>query len=114
MPLLHHIDSAAWIDDEAELLLNVTLKYKTTKVFEGFDWEGIRSKYAGILERFRDPIGSVFTVYIILFSKRFQTYPQLETFSRIRKICSGYTKIFNTLMHNFTFSCNILWRNRWK
>ena len=49
------IDSAAWTNDEAELLLNVTLEYKTTKVFEGLDWEGIRSKYADILERFRDP-----------------------------------------------------------
>ena len=49
------IDSAAWTDDEAELLLNVTLEYETTKVFEGLDWEGIRSKYAGILERFWDP-----------------------------------------------------------
>ena len=49
------IASAAWTDDEAELLLNVRLEYKTTKVFEGLDWEGIRSKYAGILERFRDP-----------------------------------------------------------
>ena len=49
------IDSAAWTDDETELLLNVTLEYKTTKVFKGLDWEGIRSKYVGILERFQDP-----------------------------------------------------------
>jgi hypothetical protein len=49
------IDSAAWTDDEAELLLNVTLEYKTTKIFKGLEWEGIWSKYAGILERFRDP-----------------------------------------------------------
>ena len=83
------IDSAAWTDDEAELLLNVTLEYKTTKVFEGLDWEGIRNKYAGILERFRDPRLRI-CVYIISFSKRFQTYPQLETFSCIGKICSGY------------------------
>ena len=46
------IDSAAWTDDEAELLLNVMLEYETTKVFEGLDWEGSRSKYVGILERF--------------------------------------------------------------
>ena len=49
------IDSAAWTDDEAELILNMTLEYKTTKVFEDLDWEGIRSKYAGIFERFWDP-----------------------------------------------------------
>ena len=42
------IDSAAWTDDEAELLLSVMMEYKTTKVFEGLDWEGIRSKYAGV------------------------------------------------------------------
>ena len=30
-------DSAVWTEDEAELLLNVTLEYKTTKVSEGLD-----------------------------------------------------------------------------
>ena len=61
------IGSAAWIDDEAELLLNVTLEYKTTKVFEGLDWEGIRSKYAGILERFRDPRLRIRRLHNIVF-----------------------------------------------
>ena len=83
------IDSAAWIDDEAELLLNVTLEYKTTKVSEGLDWEGIRSSTRTFWRDF-GILGSVFAVYITSFSKRFQTYPQLETFSCIRKICSGY------------------------
>ena len=61
------IDSAAWIDDEAELLLNVTLEYKTTKVFEALDWEGIRSKYANILERFRDPRLRICRLHNIVF-----------------------------------------------
>ena len=60
------IDSAAWIDDEAELLLNVTLEY-TTKIFEGLDWEGIRSKYAGILEKFRDPRLRIRRLHNIVF-----------------------------------------------
>jgi hypothetical protein len=47
-------DSVVWTDDEAKLILNVTLEYKTTKASEGLDWEGIRSKYADILERFRE------------------------------------------------------------
>ena len=83
------IDCAAWTDDEGELLLNVMLEYKTTKVPEGLDWEGIRRKYAGILERFRDPRLRICRLHNIVF-KRFQTYPQLETFSCIRKIYSGY------------------------
>ena len=61
------IDSAAWIDDEAELLLNVTLEYKTTEIFEGLDWEGIRSKYAGILERFWDPMLRIRRLHNIVF-----------------------------------------------
>ena len=56
-----------WTDDEAELLLNVTLEYKTTKVSEGLDWEGIRTKYAGILERFRDPRLRICRLHNILF-----------------------------------------------
>ena len=60
-------DSVVWTDDEAELLLNVTLEYKTTKVFEGLDWEGIRSKYADILERFQDPRLRICSLHNIVF-----------------------------------------------
>ena len=48
--------SVVWTDDEAELLLNVTLEYKTTRASEGLVWEGIRSKYVDILERFREQL----------------------------------------------------------
>ena len=61
------IDSAAWTDDEAELLLNMMLEYKTTKVFEGLHWEGIRSKYTDILERFRDPRLRIRRLHITVF-----------------------------------------------
>ena len=61
------IDSAAWTDDEAELLLNMALEYEATKVFEGLDWEGIRNKYAGILERFRDPRLRICRLHNIVF-----------------------------------------------
>ena len=61
------IDSAVWTDDKAEQLLNVTLEYETTKVFEGLDWEGIRSKYAGILERFRNPRLHICRLHNIIF-----------------------------------------------
>ena len=41
-----------WTDDETELLLNLTLEYKTEKSTESIDWESIRSKYSDIHERF--------------------------------------------------------------
>ncbi|MED6234061.1 hypothetical protein ATANTOWER_021372, partial [Ataeniobius toweri] len=37
-----------WSDDEVQLLLQVTLKYKTTKFEEKIDWESCQSKYADI------------------------------------------------------------------
>ena len=42
----------SWTDDETELLLNITLDYKTEKIAIGIDWESIRSKYGDIWERF--------------------------------------------------------------
>ncbi|XP_047237960.1 tripartite motif-containing protein 15-like [Girardinichthys multiradiatus] len=37
-----------WSDEEVQLLLQVTLKYKTTKFEENIDWESCQSKYADI------------------------------------------------------------------
>ena len=42
----------SWTDDETELLVNITLDYKTEKIANGIDWESIRSKYGDIWERF--------------------------------------------------------------
>nr|XP_055076718.1 uncharacterized protein LOC129455952 [Misgurnus anguillicaudatus] len=44
--------SFVWTDQEVELLLNVTLDYKTTKLQENIDWETCQSKYADILTLF--------------------------------------------------------------
>ena len=35
----------SWSDDEAQLLLNITLEYKLENVAEGVDWESTRNKY---------------------------------------------------------------------
>ena len=43
-------DNFKWMDDEAELSLNITRDYKVSKAAEGIDWESIQSKYADILE----------------------------------------------------------------
>jgi len=43
--------SFKWTDDEAELLLRVTLDYKASKAGEGTDWESVQSKYSDILNR---------------------------------------------------------------
>ena len=40
----------SWTDDEAELLLNITLEYKTKKSLDNIDWESIRNKYSNIHE----------------------------------------------------------------
>ena len=34
-----------WSDDEAELLLNVSIEYKVVKAAESIDWESVKSKY---------------------------------------------------------------------
>ena len=41
-----------WTDDEAELLLNVTIDYKTKKAAVSVDWESVKSKYSDILQAF--------------------------------------------------------------
>lgn len=37
----------SWTDDEAELLLNVTIDYKTKKAAECVDWEPLKNRYTG-------------------------------------------------------------------
>ncbi|XP_034002567.1 uncharacterized protein LOC117495429 [Trematomus bernacchii] len=43
----------SWTDDEVELLLRVTLEYKTTKLQENVDWESSKMKYSDIEELFQ-------------------------------------------------------------
>ncbi|XP_054626344.1 uncharacterized protein si:ch211-174j14.2 [Dunckerocampus dactyliophorus] len=46
-------ESFVWTDDEVELLLRVTLEYKTQKYQENVDWESCQSKYSDIMLAFR-------------------------------------------------------------
>ena len=48
-----------WTDDEVEHLLTVTNEYKVSKTYESVDWESVQSKYADILERFKQHIPSI-------------------------------------------------------
>ena len=41
-----------WTDHEAELLLNVAIKYKTKKAAESVDWESVKRKYRDIHKEF--------------------------------------------------------------
>ena len=41
-----------WTDDEAELVLNVAIEYKTKKATESVDWESVDSKYSNIQKEF--------------------------------------------------------------
>jgi len=43
------VDSFVW----TELLLRVTLDYKSTKLQENVDWESCQSKYSDIMEAFQ-------------------------------------------------------------
>ncbi|XP_034079362.1 uncharacterized protein si:ch211-174j14.2 [Gymnodraco acuticeps] len=43
----------SWTDDEVELLLRVTLDYKSTKIQENVDWESYKSKYSDIEDLFQ-------------------------------------------------------------
>ena len=47
-----------WTDDEAELLLNVTLEYKVKKTSECIDWESVKTKYEDILKLFQENLSS--------------------------------------------------------
>ncbi|XP_014913106.1 tripartite motif-containing protein 16-like [Poecilia latipinna] len=51
--------SFVWTDEEVELLLRVTLEYKSSKHQEDIDWESCQTKYADIHEAFvrRYPAG---------------------------------------------------------
>ncbi|XP_012729945.2 uncharacterized protein LOC105934485 [Fundulus heteroclitus] len=50
-----------WTDDEVQLLLEVTLNYKTTKSQENVDWESCQSKYADIYKDYLEqyPVNGV-------------------------------------------------------
>ena len=47
-------DVFVWTDDEVQLLLKVTLEYKTSKAIENVDWESIQNKYTEILTIFKE------------------------------------------------------------
>ncbi|XP_060754292.1 uncharacterized protein LOC132865807 [Neoarius graeffei] len=47
------VEAFMWTDSEVELLLRVTLDYKTTKLQENVDWESCHSKYSDIMEAFQ-------------------------------------------------------------
>lgn len=47
-----------WMDDEAELLLNVAYEYKVKNAAEGVDWESVKNKYDDVLEAFREALPS--------------------------------------------------------
>ncbi|KAA0701669.1 hypothetical protein E1301_Tti018523 [Triplophysa tibetana] len=47
------VESFVWTDDEVELLLRVTLDYKSTKLKDNVDWESCHSKYSDIMDAFQ-------------------------------------------------------------
>nr|XP_057945606.1 uncharacterized protein LOC131139747 [Doryrhamphus excisus] len=47
------VESFVWTDDEVELLLRVTLEYKSNKYQENVDWESCPSKYSDIMLAFQ-------------------------------------------------------------
>ena len=48
------INSFIWTDDEVELLLKVTMEYKTSRAIENVDWESCQNKYGDIYKLFLD------------------------------------------------------------
>ncbi|KAM4628576.1 uncharacterized protein ACJ7VT_001052 [Polymixia lowei] len=45
-------ETFVWTDDEVELLLRVTLDYKSTKLQDHVDWESCHAKYSDIFDAF--------------------------------------------------------------
>ena len=50
--MYHALKDRKETDDEAELLLNVAIDYKTKKLAECVDWESVKSKYSDIHREF--------------------------------------------------------------
>ena len=65
----------SWTDDEAELLLNITLEYKTEKSLDNIDWESIRNKYSDIYERLIAHLTSVAEGETTAFDKDYSHRP---------------------------------------
>ena len=89
-----------WTDDESELLLNLTLEYKTEKSLDSIDWESIRSKYNDIHERFVAHLQSIAEGETPALDKEYPHRPEeisrgIVT-SKLKGICGRYRKAVNT------------------
>ena len=81
-----------WTDDETELLLNLTLEYKTEK---SIDWESIRSKYSDIHERFVAHLSSFEEGEATLnkeYTHRPEEIPKAIVTSKLKAVCQRYRK----------------------
>ena len=56
---LSKVDSFICTDDEVELLLKVTMEYKTSNALENVDWESTWTKYDNILKHFNEQYPSL-------------------------------------------------------
>jgi hypothetical protein len=69
-------ENFSWTDDEAELLLNIALEYKTEKMSESLDWESIRNKYGDIRDRIAEYLTRIADGEITGYGKDFPHRPE--------------------------------------
>ncbi|XP_033945129.1 uncharacterized protein [Pseudochaenichthys georgianus] len=83
-----------WTDDEVELLLRVTLEYKTTKVQENVDWESCKCKYIDISRTFHEQYPRTQTDKDFPHDANAITRVQLT--AKLKQIRTKYRQLVNT------------------
>lgn len=89
-------DSFVWTDDEVELLLRVTLNYKTTKEQDGVDWETCQSKYADIMDAFLEQYPATGMAEGKDFPHQIQNISKAQITTKIKSIRGKYRQALNT------------------
>ncbi|XP_051233827.1 uncharacterized protein LOC127350831 [Dicentrarchus labrax] len=87
-------ESFVWTDNEVELLLRVTLDYKTTKLQENVDWESCHSKYSDIMDEFQAQYPQTSTERDFPHDAKSVTKPQVT--AKLKSIRTKYRQALDT------------------
>ncbi|XP_017276271.2 uncharacterized protein LOC108238585 [Kryptolebias marmoratus] len=89
-----------WTDDEVELLLRVTLNYKTAREKDGVDWESCQSKYADIMDAFQAQYPARSMAGGKDFPHQIRNISKAQVTSKIKSIRGKYRQALNTGRRN--------------
>ena len=80
----------SWTDKEMALLLQVIIGYKAKKTLERLDWDTVRSKYDGILEKFIERYSNNIAIHVNFHTAKI-------------KACSQRIVLLQKFKKNFVF-----------